>query len=520
MATKPPASTIVTLPKWIWNGAVHEFIEAARLRIIPNPGLGTDELQIEMFERGSRERPGLVTVRQLAGPPMSRANYDPLHVAETEAGSTQYLSDDHHEAMQRRLGRVQDSAAKGAAAGFIAPGLAFHQLQTMVADPAMSAETVQTIADDIRDLRFDTTGESAFPTSGVHFIRRHPALLHRSKIPAVLLRIASDGKLQQADLDDIKNASAKGEAVFAASDGLGDGFALLDAYLTPLLGALTPYVWAVPATRPSGTIIYTLGIAISGVVGEALEPLQLLPSRGALASTPSPKLSPNASAAAITWWVRRLDKALSVVSDPALFSDANGHYVPSHHQHAILSLEQVFRRTGSIQRSHRDGDARQVLLFTVLDTLERLTDRRLVDLCTHSFATQTLKRVRKAMNAEAQEVLLPAAERAVRALELVQDGFYLRRQTGATSIEFTLADGTTESYTPERAAAEYIRVLRNATHGHGSNREDAVPRTDALLTHHDGNIHHDLPLLGYLYLLELLTRPDLLRQVLFSSPRI
>jgi hypothetical protein len=520
MATKPPASTIMTLPKWIWNGAVHGFIEAARLRGIPSPGLGADEFRIETFERGSRERPSLITMRQLAGPPLNCANYDPLQVAEAEAGSTRFIGDDRFEAVQRKLDRVRDSAEKGAAAGLIAPGLALHQLQTMLADPTMSADTVEAIADDIRDLRFAETDEPMFPNSGVHLIRRHPALLHRSKIPAVLLRIARDRKLQQADLEDIKTASANGEVVFAASDGLGDGFAHLDAYLTPLLGALSPYVWAFPATRLSGTVIYTLGTAISGAAGEALEPLQLLPTRAALEPIPPPTLSPNASSAAITWWVRRLDKALSVISDPALFSDSNGHYVPSHHQHAMLSLDQVFRRTGSIQRSYGDGDARRVLLFTVLDTLERLTDRRLVDLCTHSFALRTLKEVRMDMNAEAQEVLLPAAERAVRALEQVQDGFYLHRQTGATSIDFSLADGTSERYTPEQAAAEYIRVLRNATHGHGSNREDAVPRTDALLAHHDGTIHHDLPLLGYLYLLELLTRPDLLRQVLFSSARV
>jgi hypothetical protein len=510
----------MTLPKWIWNGAVYGFIEAAQLRRLPGPGLGADEFRVEAFERGSPERPRLVTVRQLAGPPLNGSNYDPLQVAEAEAGSTHYLRDDHLETVQRRLDRVLDSAEKGASAGLIAPGLAFHQLQTMLAEPSISVETVQTIAGDIRDFRFDDTDESVFPSSGVYLVRRQPALLHRSKIPAVLLRIARDGKLQEADLEDIKTASAKGEVVFAASDGLGDGFAHLDAYLTPLLGALSPYVWAFPATRASGTIIYTLGRAISGVAGEALEPLQLLPSRRALSPIPSPRLSPNASSAAITWWVRRLDKALSVISDPALFSDSNGYYVPSHHQHALLSLDQVFRRTGSIQRSYGDGDARRVLLFTVLDTLERLTDRKLVDLCTHSFAVRTLKKVRKDMNAEAREILLPAAERAVQALERMQDGFYLHRQTGAASIDFKLTDGTSESYTPEQAAAEYIRVLRNATHGHGSDRDDAVPRTDALLTHHDGTIHHDLPLLAYLYLLELLTRPDLLRRVLYSSSRV
>ncbi|RHW23716.1 hypothetical protein D0Z08_28320 [Nocardioides immobilis] len=510
----------MTLPKWMWNGAVDGFIEAARLRSIPSLGLDPDEFRIETLERGSRERPGLVTMRQLAGPPLTRANYEPLQVAEAEVRSTRYLSDGDLEATQMKLARVQRSAEKGTAAGLIAPGLAFHQLQTMLADPTMSAETVETVADDIRECRLASTDERVFPTSGVFLVRRNPALLHRSKIPAVLLRIARDGKLQQADLEDIKTANADGEVVFAASDGLGDGFAHLDSYLMPLLGALSPYVWAFSATRLSGTIIYTLGTAVAGTAGEAVEPLQLLPSREALTATSLPNLSVNASAAAMTWWARRLDKTLSVISDPALFSDADGRYVPAHHQHALLSLDQVFRRTGSIQRSHRDGDARRVMMFTVLDTLERLTDRRLVELCTHSFASRTLDQVRKDMNSEAQEIFLPAAERAVRALEQVQDGFYLRRQTGAASIDFNLADGSTESFTPEQAAAEYIRVLRNATHGHGSNREDAVPRTDALLTHHDGTIHHDLPLLAYLYLLELLTRPDLLRQVLFSSSRV
>ena len=423
------------------------------------------------------------------------------------------------QALEDEIERLERFAVKGTRAGLIAPGLALHQLQTMIAHPTTAAQTVHTIADDIRDCRF-TDDEQIYPNFGVFLIRRAPALLRRSKIPAVLLRIARDEKLQQGDLEDVRNVSANGENVFAASGGLGDGLADLDAYLTPLLGALSPHVWAFPATRPAGTIIYTLGRAIPGVLGGVVEPLQLLPSRQSATPTPMPELSAAASSAAINWWVRRVDKTLSIVSDPALFSDADGRYVPRHHLHAFLSLDQVFRRTGSIQRSHRDDDARRVLLFTVLDTLERLTGRTLIELCTHSFATKAFDRVREAMQAEAREILLPGAERALQALKRLQDGFYLTRQTCATSIEFTSTDGTPHTYTPEQAAAEYIRVLRNATHGHGSNQEAAVPRTDALLAHHDGNISHDLPLLGYLYLLELLTRPESLRQVLFSTPRI
>ena len=127
---------------------------------------------------------------------------------------------------------------------------------------------------------------------------------------------------------------------------------------------------------------------------------------------------------------------MSVVSDPAVFSDSNGAYAPNYDLHAILSFEQVFKRVGAIQQSDRDADARRVLLFTVLDTIERLTNRKLVELCTHSVAAETLERLRKDMNHGAQEVLLPTAERAVEALERLQDGFYLRRQTGAATIDF------------------------------------------------------------------------------------
>lgn len=70
---------------------------------------------------------------------------------------------------------------------------------------------------------------------------------------------------------------------------------------------------------------------------------------------------------------------------------------------------------------------------------------------------------------------------------------------------------------PEAAAAEYIRVLRNATHGHGSNREAARGRTNALLAQHDGELPHDLALLGYPYLLDLLNNPSGFRRTLYNG---
>lgn len=60
-------------------------------------------------------------------------------------------------------------------------------------------------------------------------------------------------------------------------------------------------------------------------------------------------------------------------------------------------------------------------------------------------------------------------------------------------------------------------MLRAATHGHGSNRAGRVELTNALLAHHDGTIPHDLALLGYLYLLDVLVHPEVLAKHLYGG---
>ncbi|MBB5874641.1 hypothetical protein F4553_008075 [Allocatelliglobosispora scoriae] len=70
------------------------------------------------------------------------------------------------------------------------------------------------------------------------------------------------------------------------------------------------------------------------------------------------------------------------------------------------------------------------------------------------------------------------------------------------------------------AAARYIKILRDATHGHGSNRAANTVITNTLLAHHDGQLSHDLPLLGYLYLLDILTRPNDLAPTFYRNGSI
>lgn len=118
------------------------------------------------------------------------------------------------------------------------------------------------------------------------------------------------------------------------------------------------------------------------------------------------------------------------------------------------------------------------------------------------------------MPASAAEILLPAARRAVEALRTVQEGFFIRRQLGTTTVDLQLGAGQVRSLPVEEAAARYLKVLRDATHGHGSNKESSRALTDALLAHHNGNVPHDVGFLAYLYLLDILANPDRLRRTL------
>jgi len=519
MSTAVPTEAELELPPWLWGGSFEGFLSSARLRW-RLADTTSRRVFVEAIERHTHERPQLVVESTIVGPTLDRPQFEILTKNEQahlrslppDATPDQALLQEHVARMARRV----DAAA---GTDNLAPGISLHQLQTFAAVPEALAPTVRTIVEDLRDIKFRESNEALFPNVSAHLIRREPALMHRAQLPAILLRLEHDPRLRASDLAHVLEASSQGALIFAASSGHNEGIALLDAYLGPLLGCLTPFIWAFPSTRASGTIVYGLGRALPGAPGEASELLQVLPARGAAAGLQTPPLSPRAVTATITWWVRRLDRLMSVISDPAVFSSSDRRYVPSKHLHALLSFDQLFRRVASIQRSHRDADARRVLLFTVLDTLERLTSRSLVEMCTLAFAERTLNDLRKSVSADVAQLLIPCAQRGVDALRELQRGFFLSQQLGTSEIAFTDSTGAEQRLAVADAAAEYVRVLRNATHGHGSNRELHTAKTDALLSHHDGALSHDLGLLGYLYLLELMTKPDLLRRTLYNGGR-
>jgi hypothetical protein len=138
--------------------------------------------------------------------------------------------------------------------------------------------------------------------------------------------------------------NAAGKTFFDSSRGLANGMFLLDAYLGPLLAALTPSIWAFSADQWPGVIIYTLGQPLAGTRGDASELLHLLPLQGDPHPFTVPTLSANASSAATDWWASRLNDLFGVLTDPAVFADQNGDYRPIKHLQGQMTVEQLFRR--------------------------------------------------------------------------------------------------------------------------------------------------------------------------------
>lgn len=498
MSSGPTSSVFVSLPPWFFGSKPKDFAEKAGLRL---SACGGDVFEIRSEESYTQSRAGLVSCLDITGPALRRPRYDVL------GGFSEQIQVRHLPELQTEMAETKTRLD---ATKEFEPTLYFHHLKlSMYASPIQELpENTRLAVESLRRIAFDG-GVHPFDRCGVQVTTFDDRLRWRLKLPSVCLRIEHDPGIQG---DTAVPPSDPGGA-FNASAGLSRGSYLFDAYLAPLLLCMSPFIWSVDILRTFGHLIWTLGSPISGTRRRPMEPLQLLPVVGSTATVPYPALGDRSSMSAVTWWTTKLDGLMSVISDPSIFGDAARNYIPAKHLQAILTVEQAFRRTASIMFTHRDHTARLPLLFTVLDTLEALTGRNIESMCHLDHAEQTYKRLAKSMDPDSAEVLLHGARRGIDALQQMQSGFFMVRQAGRSEIEIRTSNGT-KTLTEAEAAARYIKVLRNATHGHGSNRRSSTEEAEALLSNHDGEIPHDLGLLAHLYLLDLLNEPDRLRRIL------
>lgn len=505
MTKDPPKHAILNLPKWLWGGDPGRLLASMACRYRTRAA-GSDGYAVQPEERYLNMSPNLVRCKTLAGPQMKPRLEE---LADLEERIQVSMPPDVRHALKRLLVKAEGSSQLIDLINYERVALTV----TPIADlPERAAYLLKKIADT--PLLEDP---SVHPFSGaaVHVVEVDPALLNRLKIASIMLRLGQDPQLGSGDLSVLRDPHTDG--VFLSSEGLYNGVYMLDAYLAPLLGALAPGVWGFTVLRSFGPIIFTLGRTIAGTGGEATEMLHLVTVAGPTQPVEAIELSSAAAAEAISWWVDRLNLLFGVLSDLAVFTDQSGRYRADKHLQAMLTVEQIFRRTTSMQVAHRDANARRTLMFSVIDSLERANGWDLSLMFTLSHAQKVLAALEDSLPGQAGEVLLPMARRAVKALQDVQGGFFISREQETAVVELRLTGGDTKSMSLEAAAASYLKLLRDATHGHGGKSKESMEQTAALLAHHDGRVQHDIGLLAYLYLLDVLANPDRLRRCLFRA---
>lgn len=318
-----PIEARITLPPWLGGGDLARFLSDAELHATR---IGTtDQWRVRTTERYTRRRPSLVTVDQAANPNQVRSLITRL-TANSHHGVLPSVDPSE---LQRRIDRADQTKDP-------ADVLWLWLLQTQLCPTADLADLVAGIHGNLQS--------EINQNARVHVIRRGQEVLHRSHLASVLLRCEHDPTLRSGQLQEMQATNAAGKTFFDSSRGLANGMFLLDAYLGPLLAALTPSIWAFSADQWPGVIIYTLGQPLAGTRGDASELLHLLPLQGDPHPFTVPTLSANASSAATDWWASRLNDLFGVLTDPAVFADQNGDYRPIKHLQGQMTVEQLFRR--------------------------------------------------------------------------------------------------------------------------------------------------------------------------------
>lgn len=399
------------------------------------------------------------------------------------------------------------------------PAALFHLIQSNIVKAHSSRTDLIAPVEDgyngIGKMPMGDTSDPAFPTRSAHLLVATDLLIRRVRLPGIMFRFDQDPDALE-NIAEQQN-SAKG-GMFASSADWYQEIISLVRYLGPLLGCLSPRFWCLPATIPPATVLFNLGMHVNGFRQSPMELMQLIPTRARRERIPQAQLTERSGPQAIRWWATRLNQMFGYLSDPTTFRDADGKYAAHEHHHWLLTFDQVFGLMTSLQCAGRDFTAQHALMNNLLDIFgDRILGIDFVDkLCSLPFAREKADEVRNKMPPQAAALLMPAADRAVAALEDAQAGFFIQRQRGDAEVRLRMPDGRWESRNPAKAVSLLLKLHRNATHGFGGRkgkREKAKAELDAsLLVHHHGQMPADIVLLPYLYLLDMLCNPDRIRE--------
>jgi len=503
--TEPNRRVRVKLPPWLAGNDVLQFTQDAALKPTAVDA-SRFEWALETLESYEHRTPGLVRVETLATPGFA-PNWGAL-AAIPDPGINPTVPLEQLIAERERIlaERPGNFTALIAALSVVLASVPHAHL----------AQATQDGYDTLAGLQLEADRGAAFPDLTARFIEFHPALMKRLALARVLMRIEEEPELLKT-----RPSPAPGTTAFGSGWHLTADLALTrDAYLAPLFLAASPWLWCFAFPRLPGVIQIDLGLAIVGRRGEASELLQSFFPPGVPTSVPRPALSGANTRVTTEWWIAHLDQLLSHLTDFANFCDMSGAFVPRRLFEIIMSVEQLGRRIQGIFVHDRDVSTRNALTFDAFDTLQGLAITNLYEGCKLSRATATLARLEQAIPGDVSSLLLPAARRAVDALQRMQQGFFLPSRTDGKTVRLPDRKGVDQERPIEEAVALYLKVLRNANHGFTPEQDANERRDQILLMAHDGDVPADIAFLPYIYWLDVLANPETLKGRLRPRSRV
>jgi hypothetical protein len=467
ITTSPGASA--QIPRWLWGNNVLGYAAAAQLKFHAE-NLDEYRWRIEPLERYENRAPRLVQLIEVAAPG-APARWKALQLlpASQVARSTppDLIAQKHRELV------------KGAAENDIMTMLNWLHISLTLASDEEFVDAARGGFEILRDLK-TTDGTLAFPELAAYFIQFDQALTWRAGFPRIMLRVEEEPATLTT-----RPPQTAGQLVFGSGTALLEDLALTrDAYLAPLFLCHSPWIWAIVGQRPQGVMVYSLGRPWRGRAPDAAELLHQFMPAGPAKFEPCPPFTAAQITETLRWWTDHLNNLLSVVTDPSTYAGSTRQYKPRRQFEAQLTFEQAGRRIQAVLAHQRDHASRRFIAFGALDTLEGL-GLGFSEAVRLTRAQKTLDELDAALPADVAAVLLPSARRAVDALRECEQGFMPSGWVSGGNVTVPHRNGQPRVMTLEEAAAQYLRILRNAGHGYaGQNDKDpAARRSPAHVAH-------------------------------------
>ncbi|MFC1407376.1 MULTISPECIES: hypothetical protein [Streptacidiphilus] len=484
------------LPPWLWGNDILGFAHTAQLKITP-VDVDKQRWSVQALERHEHRTARLVRLIEIAppggGPQWERLRRLPASRVPNTV-SPELVAHKRHELVEStspenllaRLNWLHMSLTLARDEEFIsAADSAFQSLKSVQTDEA----------------------KPLFPDLAAYFVSFDPAVSWRSGLARVLLRIEEEPALLATP------PTPTGQLAFGSGTMLQTDIQVTrDAYLAPLFLCHSPYLWSIVGPRQQGVTVLSLGKPLGGQTPDPAELIQQFMPSGPSNFPACPPIAATQISSTLAWWADHLNELLSVATDPATFRDAAGAYRPRRQFETLLSLEQAGKRVQAVLAHQRDPASRRLLAFAALDTLEGL---KVVSSLENAFeltkAERVLHALEGALPAEVAAVLLPSARRAVEALRECQNGFLPSSHVSGGGVAIPSKNGGAVTVSLENATKQYLRVLRNTSHGFGGKDDAGRRRDEVLLMSHTGELPHDFALLPYLYWLDCIANPQRLR---------